>query len=103
MTNTNTKHMLITTPEIHRAIIFFNWCFPEYGIQTVYNMRLQSFYAYSSSNNVDFNIMHNLRDKIKEWTNYPTEKQLEEAKQNLIKAQEIYNKLVNDMKEKKER
>ncbi len=96
---TDTRHMIITTPEIHRAIIFFNYCFPEYRIQVGYNVRVQSFYAYSESSNVDFSITHNLRNKIKQLINNPIKQQLKEAKQTLINAQEAYNKLVNDINE----
>ncbi len=44
------------TPEIDRAITFFNYCFPQFRIFTAFSLNKNCLIARSSDNKVDYNV-----------------------------------------------
>ncbi len=57
---------IIITPEIDRAILFFNYCFPRMRIKTGFSINKNTLIAISNNNQVDYNLtaLPNTLDEI---------------------------------------
>ena len=57
---------IIITPEIDRAILFFNYCFPKMRIKTAFSINKNALIAISNNDSVDYNLttLPNTLDEI---------------------------------------